>query len=536
MPRTLPSALTTAMDSGSFEAYLRVNFGSEPTVASQTSKQPIAFTLRPLSASVTFEYTSGTINYFQLERGAVVNGTPVTIKSIWFKVVEFKYLEGRFITLEGEPLERTYNSTDPGVSYDTLLDATLENGYTSLSKAYEGSAAWKNYQFYADGKSPVTRQRKQIFPLLQQKQLAFATEAGQTGTSNTIYFFRATDSRDVDYSITDLRFNYNAHQESRRQVWLDETGAARASGSVSDSIHNLGYLESTDAPPPNQPNLYIGSRSSKLQVHLKRLTGDKVTFNINQGISITTRVKVTEVFDQKSIPSWYQVLETLEWYPPTEGGSLANIEAAPYTPVHTGNFTGVLSANDNNLQTALETLDAGGGGGDWTLVEDKLLGADTASFDFTSIPATYKHLKIILTVRSDRADISDKVNLQINGDTTAGNYFSMIYALYHNAQVFSEEFLGTTQPVPVGYALATNSPASGFAEYEYTFNDYANTSKLKDFQCRGGGRFTTGTGNLQMFDGIGQWASTSAITRIKLTPNFGTNWKQHSRATLYGIV
>jgi hypothetical protein len=173
----------------------------------------------------------------------------------------------------------------------------------------------------------------------------------------------------------------------------------------------------------------------------------------------------------------------------------------------------------------------------WYLIEDKnLTGADAASFDFTSIPATYKHLKLIMSVRSDLAgQSSQKFNLKVNNDGTAGNYFAMLTALYHNAAQFSEEFLGTTVPVPAGYALAATSPASGFAEYEFTFPDYANTNKLKDFQGRGGGRFTTGTGNFQMFDMIGQWASTSAIDRLTFTPAAASNFKQYSRATLYGL-
>jgi hypothetical protein len=171
----------------------------------------------------------------------------------------------------------------------------------------------------------------------------------------------------------------------------------------------------------------------------------------------------------------------------------------------------------------------------WSLIEDKLLGADTASFDFMSIPATFKSLKIVLSARTDRAANSDKINLKVNNDGTAGNYFCMVTALYHSGAQSSEEFLGSTVPVPVGYALANTSPTSGFAEYEITFVDYANANKLKDFQVRGGGRFDTGTGNFQMFDGIGQWASTTAISQITLTPNLGTNFKQHSRATLYGL-
>lgn len=183
--------------------------------------------------------------------------------------------------------------------------------------------------------------------------------------------------------------------------------------------------------------------------------------------------------------------------------------------------------------TALHTH---AGGGDFILIEAKNMNStDAASFDFQNIPATYKTLKLIVHVRSDRAAASDKINLKINNDATADNYQGFIASLKHSAGYNTEEFLGTTVPMPVGYATANTSPASCFAEYEYTFVDYANTNMNKSWQGRGGGRFNTTTGNIQMFDSVGEYLSTTAISRLTLTVNLGTNFKQYSTATLYGI-
>lgn len=177
------------------------------------------------------------------------------------------------------------------------------------------------------------------------------------------------------------------------------------------------------------------------------------------------------------------------------------------------------------------------GGGNYVLIEAKdMNGGDAASFDFTSIPATYRALKLIVQVRSDRAANSDKINIKINNDGTASHYQGYIASLKHNAGYNTEEFLGTTVPMPVGYATGANSPASTFAEYEYTFTNYANTNMNKDWQGRGGGRFNTTTGNIQMFDSVGHWISTTAINQITFTVNLGTNFKQYSTAYLYGIT
>jgi hypothetical protein len=175
--------------------------------------------------------------------------------------------------------------------------------------------------------------------------------------------------------------------------------------------------------------------------------------------------------------------------------------------------------------------------GSWILIEhqDKD-GGDAANFDFTSIPSGYRHLKLVISVRSDRASAtSDKVNLKINNDGTAGNYYSYIGAHNHSGAESSEEFLGTNSPTPVGYATAATAPTSAFAEYEFTFVGYSSTNKTKDWQSRGGGFYATSTGNQQLFDGLGHWTSTAAINRLTLTVNLGTNFKQYSSADLYGI-
>lgn len=171
-------------------------------------------------------------------------------------------------------------------------------------------------------------------------------------------------------------------------------------------------------------------------------------------------------------------------------------------------------------------------------IEDKastLNAGAVASIDFTGIPATYKTLELELLLRTDRAaNTSDKFNLKINNDGTAANYQGMLTSIYHSGQQASEEFLGTNSPMPIGYATAVTAPASTFAHYIVTFPQYANTNIRKDFQVRGGGRFNTTTGNLQMFDGIGHWISTAAINRLTLTPNLGTNFVQYCCAILRG--
>lgn len=362
MPRTLPAALTTAMDSGAYDPYIRVVLGDADGSGSITV-EPLAYTLKALEATIKIPYTGG--DFFRIVRGATINGTPSTISTIWFQVVD-RVFDGKFLTLRGEPLsavDTKYQVIAANSTYQTVIETALIDDNRTIVPSYEGTAAWKAYKFYPAGKQIVLSPRKKLFTLLKQKYLLFAAEDGFDGTNDNMFFFVATQTRATDYSITDPIYNYNAHRETRQVIWRDEASTVHNIGTATDLIYNLGYLESTAADPVDAAtpiNINIGSKSSKLPVHLKYRTGDQVDFAAIGVLNpAATRVNVIEVLDLESTPSWYMILEALVYFSETEGGPLpSTIEAAaPFTPLATGNFDGILTANDNNLQAAMETID-----------------------------------------------------------------------------------------------------------------------------------------------------------------------------------
>lgn len=183
------------------------------------------------------------------------------------------------------------------------------------------------------------------------------------------------------------------------------------------------------------------------------------------------------------------------------------------------------------VQALTDTLYAPINSESWVLIEDKnLTGGTAASFDFTSIPTTYKQLKLIVSARSDRAAyISDQVNLKYNNDT-GNNYITRIQWAGGNVE---QNTAGGVYGV--SYVTAASSPANWFSNFELTIPDYANTNKLKSWQSRGMQATTTGASALYIYDAMGMYLSTTAISRITLLPNAGTNFVQHSRASLYGL-
>jgi hypothetical protein len=351
------------MDTGAYEPYIRVIVANDPSGTNATTVQPIAYRLEALKATVRITRDAADISdlsYFRIVRGALINGTPSTISTIWFSTRDLVF-DGKFMTLTGEVMNRSYQVAVADGDYQDVVEYVAGQASSITTFTYEGTAAWKAYQFYPDGKSIIVSPAMKLFTILQQKYLIFATENGFDGTDSDLFLFVATDTRATDYTIIDQLFAKNYHAETRQLLWRDEANSVHNNGGATAIRHNLGYLESTASAPTNSANLTIGSRSSKLPVHLKYRTGDKITCN-GDGSGLNTwtgRANVIEVLDLESTPAWYMIIEQLVWYGGTEGGALpSTIEAAaPFTPLATGTFDGILTANDNNLQAAMETID-----------------------------------------------------------------------------------------------------------------------------------------------------------------------------------
>src|SRR3990172_7458514 len=173
MPRTLPAALTTVMDAGIYEPYLRVHINASPNDTGAAIVQPKGFKLESLRASIEVASFSSAPDegYFRIERGALIAGVPVTISSIWFSIVDFTF-DGKFFTYYGEAVDRSYISVAADSDYETVIDTTLTNigsDNHTITPVYEGTAAWKAYKFYPAGKTIVLSPRRKLFTLLHQK-------------------------------------------------------------------------------------------------------------------------------------------------------------------------------------------------------------------------------------------------------------------------------------------------------------------------------------------------------------------------------
>jgi hypothetical protein len=154
-----------------------------------------------------------------------------------------------------------------------------------------------------------------------------------------------------------------------------------------------------------------------------------------------------------------------------------------------------------------------------------------ASITFSSIPSTYKHLQIRGIARSNRANSSDTIFVQYNGDTGT-NYGA--HGLSGNGSTASSygASAGAATQIDVMQISTNQSATSVFGSFIIDILDYSNTSKFKTQRSIGGFN-NTSNGVLGLTSG--HWRNTNAITSITLDAHSTDTFQQFSTFALYGI-
>jgi hypothetical protein len=161
----------------------------------------------------------------------------------------------------------------------------------------------------------------------------------------------------------------------------------------------------------------------------------------------------------------------------------------------------------------------------YTLIEAKTLGSASASITFSSIPATYTDLKLVLSARSSYAsDIIRGCIIEFNGDTTGANY--TYKRIYGNGSSASSD----SSPYSM-FINADQSTASTFGNGEIYISNYTS-SNAKSSSLD----FLTENNATSAFAGLAAllWSGTAAINSILIKPEAG-NFMVNSTFYLYGI-
>jgi hypothetical protein len=147
-----------------------------------------------------------------------------------------------------------------------------------------------------------------------------------------------------------------------------------------------------------------------------------------------------------------------------------------------------------------------------------------SSIDFSSIPATYSDLAILVSARTSYSGIEDYIKFQFNGSTSnlTAKY------LYGNGSSVSSASASDNYNAIIG----NTATASTFANSYFYLPNYAS-SNYKSFSVDSVGETNGTTVYSTLLAGL--WSDTSAVTSIKIVPFQSGTFNQYCTATLYGI-
>ncbi len=143
--------------------------------------------------------------------------------------------------------------------------------------------------------------------------------------------------------------------------------------------------------------------------------------------------------------------------------------------------------------------------------------------NFTSIPATYKHLQIR---GISRLSAQNYLAMQVNTDTGSN------YARHHlTGNGSAASAAGSATPSQIVFIGSSPSTASTFGVLIIDLIDYADTTKYKTIRSFNG-YDTNGAGEVYLTSGL--WENTAAVTGLTIKANSGT-YEAGSTLALYGI-
>jgi hypothetical protein len=153
----------------------------------------------------------------------------------------------------------------------------------------------------------------------------------------------------------------------------------------------------------------------------------------------------------------------------------------------------------------------------YTALGNLTLGSLTSSVTFSSIPATYRDLVLVITATINFAGDAD-FELRLNSDFTDSNYPNVSMTGFGSGSGSSGS--GNTPAITMSQNLSNHI---------IQIMDYSATDKHKTMLTR-----DNITGGRTRASAI-RYASTSAITAITLTDNSGIQLNAGSTFALYGI-
>ena len=162
----------------------------------------------------------------------------------------------------------------------------------------------------------------------------------------------------------------------------------------------------------------------------------------------------------------------------------------------------------------------------YTLISSVTVGSGgAANIEFTSIPATYTDLVVLLSGRTTSND-DQRIEIQFNNSSSN---LSQRRLYGEGTNVASDAPAGAIQPTAIPENDYTANTFGNFQMYIPNYTSSNNKSVSIDVVTE-----NNATTAYQMFL-AGLWSDSSVITSIKMIPMSSGNFAQYSTAYLYGI-
>jgi hypothetical protein len=166
----------------------------------------------------------------------------------------------------------------------------------------------------------------------------------------------------------------------------------------------------------------------------------------------------------------------------------------------------------------------------WQRIGEARLTA-AGEFIFNAIPATFRHLQLVVVARSSLAAANDLLILRMNGDTTAVYDWSAVIGAA--GAVSFAEVIGDTR-IGMGRIPAANATADLFGAAVIDIPDYARGGRQKLALSRNHLKHANTAGSLDVRQHAGSWRGTVEVTQVQVTAG-GSNLAAGSVASLYGM-
>ena len=185
------------------------------------------------------------------------------------------------------------------------------------------------------------------------------------------------------------------------------------------------------------------------------------------------------------------------------------------------------------MSISISTPGEGGSATGQTLIASAVLGADAASFSFTSIPGTYNHLVLRFVLRQATAGVSNRqLHLRFNNDSSS--IYDTQQLVGNNSSASAAAFSAASVAI-LGYTPAATATANYSSAGVVEIPGYALTTFFKAGTCQMGQDTNGAASNYRSDATAFFWRSTAAITRIDLLPQ-DDNFLAGSAAYLYGVT